>query len=506
MELFLALSFIFFAALTKKFKKMDNRSKSIPSKSASATYPINEFIQHPLIYAKQPSFGHYLLHCKEREENILFDAWLLEHHQLAPSKSSTAVENACKTVLENYIGQLPNISLDTRKEITELSALAPITSSTNIKPDITIYYQDTPICFVEVHSYSSSDHHEGYLQTLVKNSINTIDLMRLIMSQCKPENGTDFAMNSLVFPKTSDKKDKSYGFFTKLTVTFTIKPNLGFKVALEYIPSSNIKQIVTEITKQNIKKLADVDLGVGGSSYFLKLPKEFLRAHKVSQIYSKYSIVISSTEFDYVYKFSCNDAITRQLIALYFLPKKPLLAAFPIGVEIFGGLTFFKFQKYSAPVTADKALKNVANIIFGVISALDELHNSFHIAHLDVRLDNICFDKFGNPILVDFDRSMPSEDSFSASLMYSQSCMYECPEQLIKKSVITNSEMDYVQLGYMILWIVWCHKDKSFYDDTGSTLYHSMKSADLNKLRFEDSDFYAFLASLIRKGIADFKC
>ena len=49
----------------------------------------------------------------------------------------------------------------------------------------------------------------------------------------------------------------------------------------------------------------------------------------------------------------------------------------------------------------------------GVVSALYELYNMGHLAHLDLRLENICFDPDSHKaILINLDRSAPIDCPF----------------------------------------------------------------------------------------------
>lgn len=64
-------------------------------------------------------------------------------------------------------------------------------------------------------------------------------------------------------------------------------------------------------------------------------------------------------------------------------------------------IAVFPAQRYS-PLTREEAKRCLVELILGVANALKSIHSApLHIAHLDVWLDNICFD---DEILIDPDR------------------------------------------------------------------------------------------------------
>ena len=142
------------------------------------------------------------------------------------------------------------------------------------------------------------------------------------------------------------------------------------------------------------------------------------------------------------------------------------------------------------------ALAHLSKLTHAVICAIIELH-SINLAHLDVRLENICFNDandMGSAILIDLDRSKPAQDNYEGDTTYKSSCMYTVPEEL-QTSIVTNSTMDWVQLGFMLIWILL----KDVPESKDVTEYHGMKSALISKLNV-NRNCKTFLQNLALRG------
>ena len=62
-------------------------------------------------------------------------------------------------------------------------------------------------------------------------------------------------------------------------------------------------------------------------------------------------------------------------------------------------------------------------------------------AHMEIRLENLCFDVRFQPVLIDLDRSIPNVQHCTFS---SDSCIY---------GNLTGGKTDYVQLGWLAAWV-----------------------------------------------------
>ena len=77
------------------------------------------------------------------------------------------------------------------------------------------------------------------------------------------------------------------------------------------------------------------------------------------------------------------------------------------------------------------------------------------VAHLDIRLENICFkesDGEFSAVLIDLNRCAPVS-KLSDFIMYSKSCMYQKPAG----EWFTNKKFDWMQLGWLAVWVTCKH-------------------------------------------------
>ena len=78
-------------------------------------------------------------------------------------------------------------------------------------------------------------------------------------------------------------------------------------------------------------------------------------------------------------------------------------------------------------------------------TALAVLHRDIGLAHMDVRLENICFNECYRPVLIDLDRVEGSTDTgmrFSGC----DSCMYT--------GEASGQQHDCIQLGWLLTWVL----------------------------------------------------
>ena len=109
---------------------------------------------------------------------------------------------------------------------------------------------------------------------------------------------------------------------------------------------------------------------------------------------------------------------------------------------------FFQYDLFGPPLDYQKARDNAIDFVKSVCEAINELHDDFNIAHLDLRLANICIST-NTPLsvkLIDLDRSDEAIKPFRrSSLTDYASVMYKVPTPEWKLS-----QLDWRQLGIMV--------------------------------------------------------
>lgn len=189
------------------------------------------------------------------------------------------------------------------------------------------------------------------------------------------------------------------------------------------------------------------------------------------QVKSGESYVVSDTI--HIWKNPFKKIESERLTALNGLAGvRPSQSIFPCGVyNVIGTSWFYRFQLCLRPLKVAEALEIIVNFTSLVVLAIADLHK-VGIAHLDIRLENICFKSDGTAVLIDLDRSC--EMTYLAKFLSSQwgnSEMYICPDK-----VWTAEKMDWRQLAIMILAIL---------NGTDKAGYHQ-RPADFHHRFFED--------------------
>ena len=138
----------------------------------------------------------------------------------------------------------------------------------------------------------------------------------------------------------------------------------------------------------------------------------------------------------------------------------------PMQQVVYSDMLFFKFELCSKPLRPTEVLDCFKEFTTSVIQAIEELHNA-NVAHLDIRLDNICF-KDNSAVLIDFDRSASLKEcaDFLQSEWGSSSAMYKVPRNW------TNEMVDWRQLGIMLLAIL-NETDEEHYHEEPTDFKHN---------------------------------
>ena len=103
------------------------------------------------------------------------------------------------------------------------------------------------------------------------------------------------------------------------------------------------------------------------------------------------------------------------------------------------------------PMVREEAQGCIGHLFTEIRSAIKQLHLQTKLAHLDIRLDNVCFNVRCKPVLIDLERTERIGRSLPSHLGDSKSCMYD-----------RNKTNDWMQLGWMFAWVL--HKSKSYHD------------------------------------------
>ena len=184
------------------------------------------------------------------------------------------------------------------------------------------------------------------------------------------------------------------------------------------------------------------------------------------QITSGHSVVILDPHQGKILK--CN--FTPWLEArLFFMTQEgdPQLerSLLPDSKMIVGPRVYFTYKLLLKPIDRCEAriiFCGVDRFADGVFKALHELHDTCSLAHMDLKLDNVCFDPLTHqPILIDLDRSASKDIQCYYHHLPSTSTMYQ---PLDENWVLEN--IDLLQMGLMFCHILDESIDSSYDDGT----------------------------------------
>ena len=153
--------------------------------------------------------------------------------------------------------------------------------------------------------------------------------------------------------------------------------------------------------------------------------------------------------------------------------KQSLVSSYIFNVS---GTEFFVFEGLLPPKSRQNAKACLVPLLDSVKVAIDELHQN-DIAHLDIRLPNICFRKDGTAVLIDLERCKNTISS--VWIEESSSCMY--------REEYSQEQIDHLQVYWMAFWILSHPTDLD---------YHNMDKMDIKKLQGENEECVALCKEL----------
>eukprot|EP00731_Ephydatia_muelleri_P024793 Em0016g1064a len=259
----------------------------------------------------------------------------------------------------------------------------------------------------------------------------------------------------------STPSNHSQSFAVKVRVQFDCKL-LKFVISYQPLQSTEVKDAV-------LNALLDIEIQSHSNSNFFKSSEQ-----ELEQIKGNLSVV----KFFQKYKGLEKSVALQQLYSrtsLVFKAQTGMDKEIVLKVFARGGPEFMQFEIFAKNLNLQHALltKDRIRVVLEAIKlAVDELHSS-NVAHLDIRLPNICFkstsggnDDRLNAVFIDLERA---KCEIKSSLLESySSCMY--------RTGWTLEEIDFLQVYWMALWLL--------LDDVhvSKVSYHAMDTLEAAKL------------------------
>ena len=402
-------------------------------------------------------FKHELVHenCEKFSHQFWKSYLPTSRYTIYEIPEMPAAENmyeAAKTYLTSIMKEIEptrnfkHIKIDSDKNpVSVTGLLSPFVASLDTRPDAySVLKYQYPLVLIEIHS---GNERESYLATIAKTVILVIDQLRLLSNY----ETTLRRCTGFVFPKSAPESNDAnlisiaYTYVTEVTVTWTT--DLFFEVKLTALEKESVKDRVKTAARGIYEFFKDHHLlDKNNVKYFMKLAPEDLKifGSTAVQVASKSSIIVYC---DKVF-FKCIPNSNHSTTIAHWMISLPRISQvlYPSELRRFGRTRFFKFEEMQPPLSRADAKRCLLEIIVQLDKILNDLHHIVQLAHLDVRLENICFDA-DKVVLIDLDRAETStKNALSLPNDYPGSTMYTQPDELSGEEW-QYKHSDYRQLG-----------------------------------------------------------
>ena len=245
------------------------------------------------------------------------------------------------------------------------------------RPDAVVCYKDVPLFAAEVVSEGNPE------KTFNKAVYDAIEILRV----CKAFDASFSTCHAMVLPTLAKE-------YNAILVTVRFEP-FKFVISHEVLVKADVVPRVKTILKT---------MSVHGKKLPAKNPFPCLARHTADdcghfgasstaeQLLSHSSIIVKYNPWVYKYIPRPTETFTK----VRDLNSTFTLSLFPHSEQKrIRNLKFNVFRNLQSLMTHHEARRCLIPLLKGVRNALEELHAA-DIAHLDLRLPNICFDRFGS--------------------------------------------------------------------------------------------------------------
>ena len=370
--------------------------------------------------------------------------------------------------------QLNNIKLICDKEILQMKRLEGLETSTAARIDIVVRQNDYFVLGIEVLSGPKMS------ETISKCIIGAADTLRMLrLDDEKEVNGvTFFAVPSLSHPGCVVKVEvvwQHLQFHSTLTYYFEAQESIEAikDEAIQQLKFCNL--IPSNVNRPPLIKLYDNDI-------------KFLDIKDGVQQYSQRHIIIEDNNFIYkvLYRSTEKMAVFDLLTWQYSFKKIINVVRYYRSNKAKYLIYCYRKVKFR-PLRLEEASQCLRPLLRSVSKAIEELHG-YNLSHNDIRLPNICFNEDYEAVLIDIDSTCGIDRLHDYFINGVRSCMYNVKELQIETRNVTGKQTDYMQLGWMVTYIL----DPSA--DEHDRTFQSLKD-DIKELKF--------VVNLIQKGSWD---
>ena len=367
-------------------------------------------------------------------------------------------EDVAKCFVESSINS-PNASVKAMCKIPKQHP-HPFHGNYSILPDVIVTKCGLGMLVVEV--VSSND----YKKTFAKTVIDCIEILRT----WRCHNGSVDECYGFMLPNLSETS-------CALEVRVKFQP-FKFLYWMDYVGKNEVQDRIKRIVSQWQFECNEPH----PCYFFIRLRQEEcnLVENGAVQVYSQSSIVLKSPpSFFWKYNRHTSIVFERHFVNVGLAEQRLCqYALFPFSLKRVSLTEFLQFHALQDPLSRTEAKPCLLPLLDGLHCALTELYQK-NIAHLDIRLPNICFGSGCTVTLVDLDRCDYADNGCSKGVSFHHvSDMYK---KLRRDIRWTNRHADMRSVGMMICYIL----DPTIKGED----YHTMISDDKVSLQFRQDDF-----------------
>ena len=319
------------------------------------------------------------------------------------------------------------------------SSLVPLIASLNQKPDVCVLRDEeiTAVSLVEIHS-------SPYEDTIRKAIVTGLDLLRLRRTYTSDTAVTTFAFPNLKVSQCVVKVQlrwEDWCFRCSLTpITVLTDLQRHLMATFTEFPSV-ITGTYSPCTEKFVMRLSHGELGRFGVGSIQEPSRTALIVRNATWVYKKPFWHMDEARLDTVAALLNTATYTNHY-------------AIKLEHTSLDRVLFFRYRTVRHdPLSAIEAKKCLRAFYSGVHTALEKVHKDVKLAHMDIRLNNICFNDACQPIIIDFDRALPNV--LRTIPQYGTSCMYP---DWVREDRDWPEKFDWIQWGWVIAWVLWEHQ------------------------------------------------
>ena len=444
------------AATVKYYARSE---RSAPSSSASSTFPYRNALHHSTLWERHTASPSVVDCCLD--EFCLYDLSDLGQHFGLEETTGGHLESAtyCKRLLLLLLNEDDiEIVIESSVPGLENSAISELACPKLQIPDLYLKPKNEDYAQMVMEICSSP-----YEDTIRKCILGLTDLLRMRTML----NPNEKRMVGFCFPKLPQGARAGKRCVVELEVYWE---GFQFVYKLKPLKKTEVAGRISE-AKVFLRGLQPVnDRNKQSKSFVLQLAGDDLVTYfgeGAIQLESKNSIMIRSKTKAYKIPLWVNErdkmviASQALTIASQALALASLLTSSSfhhvvnlVEYEIHGLLCFMYDWLPHYPMVREEAKRCIGHLFTEICSAIKQLHLQTKLGHMDIRLDNICFNVNYKPVLIDLERAERIRNKFPPYLSESASCMYDRDK--------TIEENDWMQFGWMFAWVL--HKSGSYHD------------------------------------------